>query len=55
VRNDTRTVQTVTVTGRPGLRVRPGQTFSREIESLPVGDHKVTLEGAPFEATLRSR
>jgi hypothetical protein len=54
VSNDTRAVQTVTVEGRPGLRVRPGQTFSREIEGLTAGDHRVTLEDAPFEATLRA-
>jgi plastocyanin len=53
VENDTRTVQTVTVQGRPGLRVRPGQTFSRELEALDAGDHRVTLSGAPFQATIR--
>ena len=41
--------------GRPPLRVSPGQTSTRQIDSLPAGDHKVTLEGAPFEATLRAR
>jgi hypothetical protein len=55
VHNDTRAVQTVTVEGRPGLRVRPGETFSREVEALSAGDHAVTLEGAPFRATLRAR
>ena len=52
--NDTQAVQTVTVAGRPPLRVSPGQTSTRQIDSLPAGDHKVTLEGAPFEATLRA-
>ncbi len=52
--NDTQAVQTVTVAGRPPLRVPPGQTSTRQIDSLPAGDHKVTLEGAPFEATLRA-
>jgi hypothetical protein len=55
VQNDTRAVQTVTVQGRPGLRVRPGQTFSRDIEGLKAGDHRVTLAGAPFQATLRAK
>lgn len=53
--NDTKAVQTVTVAGRPPLRVAPGQTSTRQIDSLPAGDHKVTLEGAPFEATLRAK
>ena len=53
--NDTRAVQTVTVAGRPPLRVSPGQTSTRQIDSLPAGDHRVTLEGAPFEATLRAK
>jgi hypothetical protein len=52
--NDTKAVQTVTVQGRPGLRVLPGETSQRQIDSLPAGDHKVTLEGAPFEATVRA-
>ena len=52
--NDTRAVQTVTVEGRPGLRVLPGQRSERQIDSLEPGDHRVTLEGAPFEATLRA-
>ena len=52
--NDTQAVQTVTVAGRPPLRVSPGQTSTRQIDSLPAGDHKVTLEGAPFEATVRA-
>jgi hypothetical protein len=52
--NDTRAVQTVTVEGRPGLRVPPGQTGTRQIDSLAPGDHRVTLEGAPFEATVRA-
>jgi Cupredoxin-like domain len=52
--NDTQAVQTVTVVGRPPLRVSPGQTSTRQIDSLPAGDHKVTLDGAPFEATLRA-
>jgi hypothetical protein len=52
--NDTKAVQTVTVEGRPGLRVLPGETSERQIDSLEAGDHKVTLEGAPFEATVRA-
>jgi len=52
--NDTRAVQTVTVAGRPPLRVPPGQTSTRQVDSLRAGDHRVTLEGAPFEATLRA-
>jgi hypothetical protein len=52
--NDTKAVQTVTVEGRPGLRVLPGQTSERQIDSLEPGDHRVTLEGAPFEATVRA-
>ena len=52
--NDTRAVQTVTVEGRPPLRVAPGETGTRQIDSLPAGDHRVTLEGAPFEATVRA-
>src|SRR3954466_9749779 len=52
--NHTSAVQTVTVADRPPLRVPPGQTSTRQIDSLPVGDHRVTLEGAPFEATLRA-
>ena len=52
--NDTKAVQTVTVAGRPPLRVSPGQTSPRQIDSLSAGDHRVTLEGAPFEATLRA-
>ena len=54
VRNETQAVQTVTVAGRPPLRVAAGQTSSRQVDSLPEGDHRVTLEGAPFEATLRA-
>ena len=52
--NDTQAVQTVTVADRPPLRVAPGQTSTRQIDSLEAGDHRVTLEGAPFEATLRA-
>ena len=52
--NDTRAVQTVTVEGRPGLRVLPGERSQRQIDSLAAGDYKVTLEGAPFEATVRA-
>jgi hypothetical protein len=52
--NDTKAVQTVTVEGRPGLRVLPGQTGARQIDSLAAGEYKVTLEGAPFEATVRA-
>src|SRR6186997_2430683 len=47
--NDTKAVQTITVAGRPPLRVLPGQKSTRQIDSLKAGDHKVTLEGAPFE------
>jgi hypothetical protein len=53
--NDTKAVQTVTVEGRPGLRVLPGQTSARQVEALEPGDHRVTLEGAPFEATVRAK
>jgi hypothetical protein len=52
--NDTKAVQTVTVAGRPPLRVLPGQKSTRQVDSLPVGDHRVTLETAPFEATVRA-
>jgi hypothetical protein len=52
--NDTRAVQTVTVEGRPPLRVPPGETGTRQIDSLEAGDHPVTLEDAPFEATVRA-
>ena len=52
--NDTKAVQTVTVEGRPGLRVLPGVTSQRQIESLAAGEYKVTLEGAPFEAMVRA-
>jgi hypothetical protein len=52
--NDTRAVQTVTVAARPPLRVLPGETSTRQIDSLSAGDHRVTLDGAPFEATLRA-
>ncbi len=52
--NDTKAVQTIVVAGRPGLRVSPGQTSTRQIEAFEEGDHKVTLEGAPFQATLRA-
>jgi hypothetical protein len=52
--NDTRAVQTVTVEGRPPLRVGAGETGTRQIDSLEAGDHRVTLEGAPFEATVRA-
>ena len=51
--NNTRAVQTVTVEGRPPLRVLPGEKSTRQIDSLEAGDHRVTLEGAPFEATVR--
>ncbi len=54
VANDTKAVQTVTVEGRPGLRVLPGETSQRQIDSLDAGEYKVTLEGAPFEATVRA-
>jgi hypothetical protein len=52
--NDTRAVQTVTVEGRPPLRVLPGEKGTRQIDSLEAGDHRVTLEDAPFEATVRA-
>jgi hypothetical protein len=52
--NDTRAVQTVTVADRPPLRVLPGRKSARQIDSLEPGDHRVTMEGAPFEATLRA-
>jgi Cupredoxin-like domain len=52
--NDTKAVQTVTVEGRPGLRVLPGETSQRQIDSLGAGEYKVTLEGTPFEATVRA-
>ena len=52
--NDTRAVQTVTVEGRPPLRVAAGETSTRQVDSLKTGDHRVTLEGAPFEATVRA-
>jgi hypothetical protein len=52
--NDTKAVQTVTVEGRPPLRVPAGGTSTRQVDSLPAGDHRVTLEGAPFEATVRA-
>ncbi len=54
VRNETQAVQTVTVAGRPPLRIAPRQTSTRQVDTLPAGDHRVTLEGAPFEATLRA-
>ena len=38
----------------PPLRVAAGQTSTRQIDSLAPGEYKVTLEGAPFEATLRA-
>ena len=53
IRNDTQAVQTVTVSGRPPLRILPRATGERELE-LPAGEHRVTLAGAPFEATLRA-
>ena len=52
--NDTRAVQTVTVEGRPPLRVAAGEKSTRQIDSLEAGDHRVTLEAAPFEATIRA-
>ena len=42
------------VEGRPPLRVLPGETGTRQVDSLPAGEHRVTLEGAPFEATVRA-
>jgi len=52
--NDTRAVQTIAVEGRPPLRVLPGETGTRQIDSLAPGEYRVTLEGAPFEATVRA-
>jgi hypothetical protein len=52
--NDTKAVQTVVVADRPGLRVAPGQTSTRQIAAFDAGDHQVTLEDAPFRATLRA-
>jgi Cupredoxin-like domain len=52
--NDTEAVQTVVVAGRPGLRISPKLTSTRQIQAFKAGDHKVTLEGTPFEATLRA-
>ena len=52
--NDTKAVQTVTVQGRPPLRVSPGGTSTRQVDSLDPGRYKVTLLDAPFEATLRA-
>jgi hypothetical protein len=52
--NDTRAVQTVTVQGRPPLRVLPGAKSTRQVDSLKPGDYRVTLQGAPFEATVRA-
>src|SRR5687767_14973252 len=37
--NDTQAVQTVTVAGRPPLRVLPGETSTRQVDSLEAGDH----------------
>lgn len=54
VRNETQAVQTVTVADRPPLRIAAGQTSTRQLEALAAGDHRVTLTGAPFEATLRA-
>jgi hypothetical protein len=52
--NHTQVVQTVTVQGRPPLRVAPGITSTRQIDSLKPGSYKVTLEDAPFVATLQA-
>ena len=52
--NDTKAVQTVTVQGRPPLRVAPGETSTRQVDTLDPGEYKVTLLDAPFEATLRA-
>ena len=52
--NETKAVQTITVQGRPPLRVPAGATSTRQIDSLKAGEYKVTLDGAPFEATLRA-
>ena len=53
--NDTKAVQTVTVQGRPPLRVAPGEKSTRQVDSLDPGEYKVTLLDAPFEATLRAQ
>jgi hypothetical protein len=52
--NDTKAVQTVTVQGRPGLRVLPGTSSERQIDALEPGEYRVTMDGAPFEATVRA-
>jgi hypothetical protein len=52
--NDTNAVQTVTVRGRPPLRVLPHMKSTRQVDSLAPGEYKVTLLDAPFEATLRA-
>jgi Cupredoxin-like domain len=54
VTNTTKAVQTVTVQGRPPLRVAPGITSTRQVDSLAPGEYKITLLDAPFEATLRA-
>jgi hypothetical protein len=54
VANETKAVHEVTVEGSPPLRVPPGGKNSRQVQPLKPGDHKVTLLGAPFEATLRA-
>ena len=36
------------------LRVAAGETSTRQIDSLEAGEHRVTLEAAPFEATIRA-
>ena len=54
VTNDTKAVQTLVIADRPGLRIDAGQTTTRQVAALEPGDHRVTLEGAPFQATLRA-
>ena len=52
VHNRTAAEQTVTVAGRSPLTVGAGQDNVATIEGLAAGRHRVTLEGAPFKATL---
>ena len=52
VRNGTAAPQTVTVAGRPPLTVAPDAAATATLEGLRPGRHRVTLAGAPLEATL---
>jgi len=52
VHNRTAIEQTVTVDHRPPMTVAGGDDGVATIEGLAAGRHRVTLEGAPFEATL---